>query len=424
MTQPLAKAWSAEGLRIAAALNEMMALVHEQGWGAWKGDIPADRRTGAEAEEVLVLLREANAAGMVDEFRKEFAPAHAPFAESLMERATSVGQLVWIDDTRVAFVVGTPWTTLQGYMLDVASEELTPLEDTRCIGASPDRRFFARVSSQEIAVHEGWDGEVVARLAFPDAWDGDGQVRLLDGCYVLPDGQRVVAVSNEGVFLIGAEGAVRVHPQPDPTDDEWTPEIDMGHAAVSPDGDLICVGDQSSTHRVLTNKGEEVASIGTASEYAHHAAFSHDGGLLALNSCHMYSGGTLAVSFDDLPGMGTEDFLGTEDLPDGVRVLDDGMRVYASDAVPGTFLLGDAGGDVRAIHENGDLAWEHHVGSSISGLAVSPNGKMLVVGSSSGMLHVIDLDQGEADPYQIGTGAHVERRRWIFWEGEERPLRW
>lgn len=59
-------------------------------------------------------------------------------------------------------------------------------------------------------------------------------------------------------------------------------------------------------------------------------------------------------------------------------------------------------------------------GSSLCGVAVSPGGKIMVVGRSSELLHVIDLDQPDSDSYQHSSGSHVERRRWIFWKGEHR----
>lgn len=263
-----------------------------------------------------------------------------------------------------------------------------------------------------------------ARLPLPRTWSDDAPLRTLERCLVMPGGERVVTVTDEGIFLIDASGARRVHPEPDPSDDEWTPNVDMAHAALSPDGGLLCVGDQDSKHRILDAEGVEVASIGTASEYPHHAAFSHDGGLVAVNSCHFYNGGTLVVPTDSVRGLRTKEYLGSDDLPSPCRLLDEGMRIYAIDVLPGRFVLGDAFGFARAMSEDGEFLWEHLVGSSVSGIAVSPDRSVMAIGSSSGMLHVVDLDQARPDPFQIGTAPHVERRRWLFWRDLERPLRW
>ncbi len=420
----LSNEWTSEGLRFARAVNEMVDFATTHGWEAWKGEEPQDGRSAKLADRVLDLLREANSDDTVDQFRADFPPAHTPFAESLHLRATDVDQLVWVDDSRLAFVVGTPWTAQRGYILDLDSEQLTALEDVRGLGVTFDREHFARVSSTGIEVHLGWEGPVSARLPFPRSWSGDTPLRALERCLVMPGGERVVTVTSEGIFLIDASGARRLHPEPDPDNDEWTPYIDMAHAALSPDGELICVGHQCSMHRILDAHGAELASIGMASEYPHHAVFSHDGEVLAVNSCHFYNGGTIVVPVEAARGLNTETFLGFEDLPSPCRLLDGGMRVYASDVLPGQFLLGDAGGYVRAVTEGGECVWQHFVGSSISGIAASPNRDVLAIGSSSGMLHIIDLNQPEPDQFQIGTAPHVERRRWLFWRDQARPLRW
>lgn len=420
----LSEEWTSESLRYTRAINEMVDFAIEHGWEAWKGEEPEDGRPSEMADRVLDLLREANTDGSVDQFRADFPPAHAPFAESLHDRGTSVGQLVWVDDSRLAFVVGTPWTSQQGYILDLDNEQLTALEDVRCLGVTSDRSHFARVSSTGIEVRLSWDGPVSACLPLPRTWSDDTPLCTIEQCLVMSGGERVVTVTSEGIFLIDASGARRVHPELDPDDDEWTPDVDMAHASISPDGKLICVGDQCSMHRILDAEGIEVASIGMASSYPHHAVFCHDGELIAVNSCHFYNGGTIVVPVDAVRGLETEEFLGFEDLPAPCRLLDSDMRVYASDVLPGQFLLGDASGYVRAVTEGGEYAWQHFVGSSISGIAASPSRSVLAIGSSSGILHIVDLHQAEPDSFQIGTAAHVERRRWLFWRDQDSPLRW
>ena len=50
------------------------------------------------------------------------------------------------------------------------------------------------------------------------------------------------------------------------------------------------------------------------------------------------------------------------------------------------------------MSEDGEFLWEHLVGSSVSGIAVSPDRSVMAIGSSSGMLHVVDLDQARPAP--------------------------
>ena len=287
----LSAKWTKEGRSYTSAINDMVRFGLEHGWDKWKGEEPEDSRSPAMARRVLKFLREANRRGSVDEFRRDFPPAHAPFADGLSEKGTHIAHMVWLGDSEIAFVVGTAWTSIQGFVLDLESESLTAVEDLRGLAASHDRRYLARVSSDRISVSEGWGGPMIADLRLPRAWDDDeGLICDFDQLRVFPDGQRVVAACRDGVFLIDASDCRRIHPVADSNDPDWHPYSDMRHVALSPDGTLICVGDQDSMHRVLDGTGKEVGLVGLASSYAHHAAFSDDGAVLAMNSCHFYNG--------------------------------------------------------------------------------------------------------------------------------------
>ncbi len=424
----LAEQWSTEGRRYAKAINEMVEFARQHGWDAWKAEEAKDGRDPALAEQVLGLLRQANEEGDVDRFRRDFPPAHAPFVASFEGRCDYIDHLVWLDSRRLAFVVGSRWRSQRGYLLDAESERLTALEDVRGLGISPDRTHVARATAAGIELRRGFDGPVTGVFDWPDAFDPepdhDRKVRTLERLLVFPAGDRVLLVTEEGVFLASAGANRRIHPLPDPEDNAWTPHVDMVHATISPDGELICVGDQCSKHLILDSTGAEIGRVGTASEYPHHAAFSADGSVLALNSCHMYHGGTIAVPTSRVRGIETAAYLFGEDLREPCRLIDDAMRVYASDVLGDCFLFGEAGGYVRAVSLDGVDVWQHFCGSTISSLAVSPDHRTLAVGSASGMLHVIDLDCEQADPFQIGTAAHVERRRYVFWRDQPVPLRW
>ena len=87
-------------------------------------------------------------------------------------------------------------------------------------------------------------------------------VRPLDGPPIptrlvpLPDGKRVLLVSEEGVYVLSETAARRLLPtaerlrhrfedaRKDDPDAAVSLYIDMQHGAVSPDGRLIAVGDQ------------------------------------------------------------------------------------------------------------------------------------------------------------------------------------
>ena len=62
-------------------------------------------------------------------------------------------------------------------------------------------------------------------------------------------------------------------------------------------------------------------------------------------------------------------------------------------------------------------------GSTINSLDLSPDGTRLAVTSRAGFCCVLDLDSAGENPFAIGDGAKQEQWRWLFWKGEERPLR-
>ena len=54
---------------------------------------------------------------------------------------------------------------------------------------------------------------------------------------------------------------------------------------------------------------------------------------------------------------------------------------------------------------------------------LSADGNTLAVSSYAGFVCLIDLDAGRP-AWQIGTGEHHERQRWLFWKGQSKPLLW
>ena len=162
-----------------------------------------------------------------------------------------------------------------------------------------------------------------------------------------------------------------------------------------------------------------MAAIGPASEYPHFALFNRAGDQLIVNACHFYSGATLAVRVADLPGLDTDYYSQDPRTP----LVQDGARVYAGVARDGEYIVGDAYGYLRAFGEDGMEHWQHYLGSTISALDISADGRTLVAASHAGFVSVIALDNGRP-AWQIGTGAHGEVRRWLFWKGWDRALAW
>lgn len=104
-------------------------------------------------------------------------------------------------------------------------------------------------------------------------------------------------------------------------------------------------------------------------------------------------------------------------------MINEEMRVYAATALTQGSILGDAYGYLRLIDREGRELWRYFVGSTISGLAVTPDEGMLAVGTYGGMLHLIDLQSSTKDEYSIGTALIHETERWMIWRNYE-PLRW
>lgn len=204
------------------------------------------------------------------------------------------------------------------------------------------------------------------------------------------------------------------------SDDELSLYLSMEHGAISKDGKLIAVGCQDSSHLVFNDQLELVGNVGNQSEYPHYAAFSDDQSMIALNSCHFYSGVTVGVSIELLPGLETEAY--EEDKR--TLILQDTARVYAAVSRGDEFIIGDASGYVRAFDLRGKRRWEQFIGSTVGDIDVSPDGKTLVVSTYAGFLSIFQLDAGSQAPHQIGNGGHYEQRRWIFWKDEQKPLVW
>lgn len=78
----------------------------------------------------------------------------------------------------------------------------------------------------------------------------------------------------------------------------------------------------------------------------------------------------------------------------------------------------------RAFDLQGQGRWEQFIGSTVGDIVVSADGTPLVVSTYAGFISIFRLDAGKAASHQIGTGGHLEERRWIFWKNERTPLIW
>jgi hypothetical protein len=405
--------WDSKGQSYAKAINEMVKFGETHGWENWKGEEPSDNREHL-ASQVISLLREANRLEKQEEFRNLFPPAHAPFINIFEEQGQSIENLCFINDDKIAFVVGTAYQKRQAYTLtDKTVERLS--DKIESIGKSHQNEIFAIAEEKKVTTYKGWNGKIIFEFQLPEV----GELPITQ---ITPfnDGLSVLLVSSEGIYLLTTEGNSMIHPIPDPEDEEWTSYIDMEHAALSFDNKFIAVGDQGSEHRILNPDGFEIAEIGPQSSYPHYALFSKDGEQVVLNSCHFYNGITVGISTSQIHGLKIEAY--TED--ERCKIIDDDCRVYAAVATSSYYILGDAGGSIKAFNKEGKKVWRYFLGSTITGMTISEDEKTLWVASCTGIIHKLKLNAGQRDNHTIGNGNHYEEFRVIFWKSEKQPLIW
>lgn len=429
--------------------------------------LPPDPRKAA-APTVLQLARVVHRhadADLGERFRQRFAFAPDAFVQRAANAGCFIGPVFALDDGRVVARIGAAYDDT-AHWVAVQGQHHQPLPTLRGLGRSHNRRIFAQSDGQQITTHQGFGGPVIARFALPRGNEGlpphvpvaPGPLgQRCDELIPFNDGQRVLLRNPTGIYLLtptesgGSDGrsgggcVQRLHPQTFDEDGPYTwPKnqmdeeaggqtvtvlaLDMLHMALSPDEHRIAVGDQDSSHILLDAQGTLVAEYDPQSSYPHHAVFSHDGTRLFANSCHLYWGSTLSVPLAPLSPLAEQ---GQQDAPqptpsdaEDLPTLDGRCRVYASATQPGLVVLGDADGYLHAISDDGQALWRHHIGSTISGMDMAPDGGVLWAASYGGYLVRLERSEAGMDPYSIGTSPYVETSRWIFWGDEAGPVRW
>ncbi|QDU27771.1 hypothetical protein ETAA8_28620 [Anatilimnocola aggregata] len=397
---------------------------------------------------VLEIVRSANASGNIAGLRERFPPAHNPLVDLLEDNGRALQPISLLPNGRIVVGIGAPYQYKRVAVIDDLT--VTDLPDLITYGRSPNRRYFAKATLERITIHDGWDGPIVSQLQWPTGLEGipkrltfrrkswqEQSPPYLPNIHQLipfPNGQLALLVTSNGIFVLTNTGAIRLLPTPDEFRDRYdgpkgrpsgeedneSSRLDMPHGAVSHDGRWFALGHQWGNHWIFNEQLQFAGEIAPTSSYPHFMAFSADDSLLLCNSCHFYWGSSRGVPLSIVPELEIIDV----DRDPRLRMLEDESRVYAVAAHEKMFILGNANGWLRAIDLQGNLLWQHFLGSTISGLDLSPDGKRLIASSHAGYLSIIDLHTGEADPYQIGTATHRERRRWLFWDQQPQPLAW
>lgn len=308
--------WYNIGETYATEVNKMVAFGEEHGWENWKGKEPEDNRDHL-ADTVIQKLKEANKTGRIEEFRKQYPPAHTPLIKYFKEKGQSIEQLCFIEDEKIVFIVGTSYQKRQTYILD--NKTLIKLDDTiEAIGKSHQNNIFAVKTPGILITRKEWDGEIIETFEL-------GDINKLGISNMTPfnDGKKVLVTTSEGIYLVSKNSINMIHPEPDLEDEEWDSYIAMENATLSNNNQYIVVGDQSFDHRVMDSEGNQIGEIGPQSSYPHFCLFSKDDKQLITNSCHFYNGITIGVDTDNLNGIEVESYV---DETDNFKVIDDEMR--------------------------------------------------------------------------------------------------
>lgn len=446
MTSPEQQQWRRQVLAYAEAVNAHVAAGPAKGWKLaklWKraAKEPAVPDYTALLPHALAAVREANRTGRIEEMRELWPPAHEPLVSLLKENGQAISALAILPDASILARIGTVYEA--GKVVRIVGDQVEDVPGIAVFGLSPDRRKIALATDAGVRVTAGWQGPTLCTCPWPRG-DEDlppapaavrtDPARRPERLVPFPDSDRVLFTGDEGVFVLAPDGARRLLPTREQVSEHWdwiltehptdvplgVAVTSMAHGAVSPDGALIAVGCQDGRHLVFNRDLERIAAVGPLGEYPHYALFSPDGRTVAFNACHFYNGTTIGMPVDLLPGYESDFYEEVDDI----TVIERGARVYAGVARGDEFILGDANGYLRAVSREGAVRWQHYIGSTISAMDMTPDGKMLVVGTYAGFVSIIELDAGRKQPYQIGTGDHLEKRRWLFWKTEERPLAW
>ncbi|GAA3778517.1 hypothetical protein [Flavobacterium ginsengiterrae] len=405
--------WFSKGKKYAQGINEMVDFGEKNGWENWKGEEPEDIRDHL-GKDVLDLLKKANLEGTVDKFRDDFPPSNMPIIKFIEKQAQSIEQLFFIDNQRIVFLTGTSYEKRQAYLLD--GDKILKLDSKiRAVGKSKQGNVFAVVSENRVSLFKNWNGELIREFILNDLAN-IGITELIP----FNDGSKVLFVSSEGIYLISENVEKLIHPINEDDEEDWDTNIDMENATLSNDNKYIVAGDQGVDHVVMDNDGNKINQIGPQSSYPHFCLFSKDDQQLITNSCHFYNGITIGVETAKIKEIQVEAYTESDEF----IVIDDEMRVYTGLAALDYYILGDAYGYIKAFDKAGKKIWRHYLGSTISGMTISDDEKTLWIGSSSGMLHKLQLGKGHRDEHTIGNGNHYEEFRLIIWKDEPQIWKW
>ncbi|MEN1987173.1 PQQ-binding-like beta-propeller repeat protein [Paenibacillus hubeiensis] len=430
LNERIAAAWRAEGRRYADNVNAFVrrSMAGEQ---PDESEIAEDQRK-QWAKAVWEMVKKANEAGEISRLREELPAATWPMAEAFDKQMQPIRAIGYLHDGSIVFSSGS--MAHQGRVYTANRQgELRGTAYTFA-GCSADQLVWALASADGIHVVSRPDGALEGERLATYRWgdiqdliheilpntesfaDCEFPERTLELLVPLEDGKALLLQSYYGIYLIEPNKVELLHPDLEDIEEYELEDtrLDMGHAAVSRDGTWIAYGSQASEHMLLNRRQGQKYMFYPESSYPHYAVFSGDNRNVWFNSCHFYNGVTIRIPLEEAEGNEKR-----EDWP----IVDEHARMYAAVEVKEGIVVGDAYGYLRCIDQAGQEQWRYYVGGTIFSLATSPDRSELLVGTYSGMLHVLDLASPVMDEYSIGTGTLRERERFVLLRGEN-PVRW
>ena len=426
--------WIAEGRSYKKALNDWLDGIYMDGQDPTTPE-PTETRLDM-AGYVLEQIKAFNSRGEHARLRELVPPDNDPM--DWRDTTRAVSQAAFLPDGRIACTVGMPHEPRRVYLLD--GNAATVVDGAILFGRSHDKRFHALALADRVEVRQGWDGEIVATLRYPDSYGDafaqaypdirDG-LRELDGTtwgihqlVVFPDGKRVAMASEAGMFILAEAGAHLLLPDAeaysdyvdeDSEEDGFVMSISYPHIDVSADGRYIATGEQDTAHLIfheVHGTWKPMAIILPRSSYPCLARFNHllvdaDGAPapeVALASCHFAHSATLSLPLANLsPGFEASGY----DADETLNYVDDSH--WALSLLPSKmgYFIGARNGYVWMKSAQGQQFGYLHVGGSVLDLDLSEDRKTLLVASYSGQ--VIQLRAPDEDVPMFITEKNVER---------------
>jgi WD40 repeat protein len=451
--------WIAEGKTYKDNLNDWLDIIYMDGK---QPETPCPEETRKEMSEyVMEQIVEHNKEGKYTELRQLFPPDNDPMDwEGVAE---SVIQVAVLPDDRLVVTVRNN----EGQRVYIINNnDFTLLKDIFLFGKSADKKFFAKVTVNEITITEGWDGPVVKTLHPPKDYDAafkernpdiqDGLSKLdfggfgIEQVVVFPSGQRIALASEKGIFIIDEKGSQFIQTENDDRidEEEHTFRFSYPHVAISPDEKYLAVGTQSSSHYVMEEKDGvwiKTATVEPRASYPNYAVFNYkiadledvnDGPQLLLCSCHFSRSASIALPIKNI----TPDFKASGyDADDTLNYVDDKKWVFTAGYNSWGYALGCNDGYIWFKTFDGAQVGYLHVGGTVMDMDFNADRTKMIVASYSGQVIIFDCStlftdnqlfrmadnrkEKRLDEYAITNSCYVDIKRYLFWH-KTPPLVW